>query len=219
MTVMMTIVALALAYVLGSLPGALVLGRFFGRADIRSVGSGSAGMTNAWRTGGTDYGLAVFAFDFLKGVIAVYGIAGVFVGLTGPVSPVGLAGNSAGLAFGCGALAVIGHVFPVFFGFRGGKGAATIGGVLAATIPGVLLMGVGVWIPALVISGYMSLATLLGMAGLTLACLFAPAADTAAKVFVLAMSALLLFSHRQNIQRIRAGTEPRVLGFGRSPRR
>jgi glycerol-3-phosphate acyltransferase PlsY len=189
-------VALVLAYLIGSLSGSLLLAPVFGRADPRASGSGNAGATNALRTGGRGYGAAVLVFDLLKGVVAALLVPALF-------------GLGLAVALACGAAAVIGHVYPVFFGFRGGKGAATLIGVLLALLPGALLLGVAVWIATLVASGYVGLATLLGMVGVALATMFAPAAGLAAKVFVIAMTVLIFYTHRENIQRLRAGTENR----------
>ncbi|MES1928587.1 membrane protein [Salinisphaera dokdonensis CL-ES53] len=193
---MLVALGLVAAYLMGSLSGSLLLARAFGRADPRSSGSGNAGATNALRTGGRGYGAAVLVFDLVKGVVAAL-LVPALLGL----------GFAAALA--CGAAAVIGHVYPVFFGFRGGKGAATLIGVLLALLPGALLLGLAVWIATLVASGYVGLATLLGMVGVSLATLFAPAAGLAAKVFVIVMTALIFYTHRENIQRLRAGTENR----------
>lgn len=194
--IIVAIVAVLAAYLLGSLSGGLLLGRFFGQGDLRSSGSGNAGATNALRAGGRAYGLSVLLFDLVKGALA----AGLVPWLAGAMAP---------LTFTCGAAAVIGHVWPVFFGFRGGKGAATCIGVLLVLLPGALIMGAAVWIATLVASGFVGLATMLGMLGVALACLFAPGATFAAKVFVVFMTALIVYTHRENIARMRAGNENR----------
>lgn len=188
--------ALVVAYLLGSLSGSLLLARFFGGADVRAGGSGNAGATNALRTGGRAYGVAVLVFDLAKGVLA------------GAIVPLVLGLGMAG-ALACGAAAVIGHVYPVFFGFRGGKGAATLIGVLLALMPMALLVGFAVWIATLATTGYVGFATILGMVGVALAVLVAPGASAAAKVFAIAMTALIVYTHRSNIQRMRAGEENR----------
>lgn len=196
MNTLWIVLAVAAAYLVGSLAGSLMLARVFGQADLRTQGSGNAGATNALRTGGRGYGAAVLVFDLLKGVIAALLIPALF-------------GVGPAVAFACGAAAVIGHVYPVFFSFRGGKGAATLIGVLLSLVPGALLLGLAVWIAALVASGYVGLATVVGMLGVALACLFAPAATFAAKVFVCAMTLLIFYTHRDNIRRMHAGTENR----------
>lgn len=190
------IIALLAAYLLGSLPGSLLLAPLFGKADPRTSGSGNAGATNALRTGGRGYGASVLAFDIAKGLLAASLV---------PMA----AGAGPGLAFGCGAAVVLGHVYPVFFGFRGGKGAATLIGVLLALVPGALVVGTAIWIATLVATGYVGLATMLGMAGVMLSCLFAPSALLVARLFTIAATLLIVYTHRENIRRMRAGTENR----------
>ncbi|MDA3942760.1 MAG: glycerol-3-phosphate 1-O-acyltransferase PlsY [Bacteroidetes bacterium] len=194
--ILVAVIAIVAAYLIGSLSGGLILGRFFGQGDLRTSGSGNAGATNALRAGGRGYGLSVLLFDLIKGTVA----GGLVPWLVAAAPP---------LAFTCGAVAVIGHVWPVFFGFRGGKGAATGVGVLLVLLPGALIMGAAVWIAVLVASGFVGLATMLGMVGVALACLFAPAATGAAKVFVVFITVLIVYTHRGNIARMRAGTENR----------
>lgn len=196
MTGVMILLALISAYLIGSLSGSLLLGRLFGQGDLRGSGSGNAGATNALRTGGRGYGAAVLVFDLLKGIVAALLVPALF-------------GLGAAAALACGAAVVIGHVWPVFFGFRGGKGAATLIGVLLVLLPGSLLVGLAVWIAALTATGFVGLATVLAMGGVALACLFAPGAGLAAKLFVLAMTVLVVYTHRGNIQRVRDGTENR----------
>lgn len=196
MAIIAAIVAALVAYLVGSLSGGLLLGRFFGQDDLRSDGSGNAGATNALRAGGRAYGLTVLVFDLVKGAVA----AGLVPWLLG-------AGTAA--TFVCGALGVAGHIWPVFFGFRGGKGAATGIGALLVLLPGALIMGAAVWVATLVASGFVGLATMLGMAGVALACLFAPGTSVAAKLFVVFMTGLIVYTHRDNIARMRAGNENR----------
>ncbi|MES1923679.1 glycerol-3-phosphate 1-O-acyltransferase PlsY [Salinisphaera sp. T31B1] len=184
------------AYLIGSLSGSLLLARAFGQADPRTLGSGNAGATNALRTGGRGFGGAVLVFDLVKGMVA------------GGLLPL-IAGVSPAVALACGAAAVIGHVYPVFFGFRGGKGAATLIGVLLVLLPGALLVGFAVWVTTLVASGFVGLATMLGMLAVALAVLVAPAATVAAKWFVVAMTVVIVYTHRENIRRMRAGNENR----------
>ncbi|GAB3671197.1 glycerol-3-phosphate 1-O-acyltransferase PlsY [Salinisphaera aquimarina] len=196
MNTLLIVFALVAAYLIGSLSGSLLLAPLFGSADPRRSGSGNAGATNALRTGGRGYGAAVLAFDLLKGVVAALLVQAIF-------------GVSQAAAFGCGAMAVIGHVYPVFFGFRGGKGAATLIGVLLVLLPAALLVGLVVWIGTLVTTGFVGLATILGMLAVALTCVVAPAATAAAKLFVIAMTVLIVYTHRENIKRLRAGTENR----------
>src|ERR1700734_1960914 len=123
-------VKLLLAYLLGTLLGSLLLGRLRG-VDIRNMGSGNAGATNALRTQGKLFGFLVLVVDIAKGLFAVWWLP------TAVLPGLGIdAGGSRGwLTFACGFAVIVGHVYPVWFGFRGGKGAATVVGVFAAVDP------------------------------------------------------------------------------------
>ena len=149
-----TLLAIAVAYLLGSIVGSLVLGRFRG-VDIRTQGSGNAGGTNALRTQGKGFAALVMLIDVGKGVLAA-----------GPLAVVAArwGGDLASLQVACGAAAVVGHVWPVFFGFRGGKGAATLVGVVGTIAPGALLALLGVFAVVLVLSGYVGLSTIIATA-------------------------------------------------------
>lgn len=197
MTVFISIVALICAYLLGSLSGGLLLGRWFGQADLRSSGSGNAGATNALRSGGKGYAIAVLLFDLAKGMVA----AGLVPWLA--------SGTLDGWAFACAAAAVFGHVYPLYFGFRGGKGAATLIGTLLVLLPAALGVALVVWVLTLVLTGFVGLSTLLGMLAVALFCMVMHAAVDAATVFVIVMTVLVFYTHRGNIARMCAGTENR----------
>lgn len=187
-----------LAYLIGALSGSLIIGRLLGQADVRGFGSGNAGATNALRAGGRSYGLTVLLFDLVKGVIAALLLPWL---LSAP----------AWVGYACGAAAVIGHVYPVYFGFRGGKGAATLIGVLLVVAFWPLLVGLMVWGMVLVLTGFVGLATILGMmavAAILIATLW-PALISAPVVFGIAMWLLIVFTHRDNIRRMADGTEHR----------
>ena len=145
-----------LAYMLGSLMGGLLVGRVYGGVDIRQQGSGNAGSTNALRTQGKVFALWVFIIDIGKGVAAVWLVPSIPLPvpggeiLTGPWT-----------AAVCGMLAIVGHVFPAFFGFRGGKGAATYVGVVSVLVPMALIPGFIVFVFTLTLSGYVGLSTVL----------------------------------------------------------
>lgn len=186
------------AYLVGALSGSLLIGRLLGKPDLRQSGSGNAGATNALRSGGRGYGLAVLVFDLAKGIVAAGLLPALF--------------DAPGwVAYACGASAVVGHVYPVYFGLRGGKGAATLIGVLMAVVPWPLLAGTVVWVLTLVTTGFVGLATLLGMTAVVcvLVVAFWPALTAAPVVFGLLMWALIVFTHRDNIRRMRAGNENR----------
>lgn len=189
------------AYLLGSLNGALLLGRLRG-IDIRTQGSGNAGGTNALRTQGPAFALGVVLIDVLKAWIAVRVLGG---------------SGTTWLAVGCGLAAVVGHVYPVFHGFRGGKGVATLLGSLLAVSP-LLLGGVlGVWLVMMLLFGMVGLGSIVASAALPLLVLLAArqGAIEAAVVppllgFGVACALLVLWTHRANLARMRAGTEPRA---------
>jgi len=199
MSLLFIILALLVAYLLGSLSGGLLLARLFGNADLRAAGSGNTGATNALRAGGKAYGAAVLVFDLLKGALAA--------GLV----PILFFGGLNGWAFACAAAVVLGHVFPVYHGFRGGKGVATIIGVLLVLLPKALGIGVVIWIVTLVLTGFVGLASLLGMLAVALWCISTHMAVDAATAFVFAMTALVFYTHRGNIARMRSGNENRFI--------
>lgn len=191
------LVALVLAYLMGSLSGGLLIGRMLGKEDLRQGGSGNIGATNALRTGGRGFGLAVLVFDLAKGVLAA-----AFLPLIFPLP---------WLAYACGAAAVLGHVYPVFFGFSGGRGAATLIGVLLVVAPAALLPGLEVWLLCLGLTGYVGLSTVLGMVAVaaTLAFRLGVWPPEPAILFGLAMLVLMLYTHRDNLRRTFAGNENR----------
>ncbi|HVC28251.1 MAG TPA: glycerol-3-phosphate 1-O-acyltransferase PlsY [Gammaproteobacteria bacterium] len=198
------IIRIFIAYVLGSLIGSLIVGKFYGGVDIRKGGSGNAGSTNALRTQGKVFALWVMVIDVGKGVLA----AGVL-----PFLP-WMQGSSVSpgwIAALCGAAAVVGHVFPVFFRFHGGKGAATFLGVLLMLSWPALLLALVVWGLVLMLSGYVSLATILAACSVPVYALLAPGDGFTSPLFWfgVAMALFIVFTHRSNIRRLKAGTENR----------
>ncbi len=205
--------ALLAAYLLGSIPTALWVGRrFFGLADIREHGSGNAGATNTFRVLGPKAGSVVLLIDALKGFAAAYFLPD-FLLAQGAIAPEHLLYYR----LACGVLAIVGHIYPVFAQFRGGKGVATVLGMMLGVAPATVGVCLLVFIVILVLFRYVSLASM--TAGLTFALLqllprFRPAQPFMVYVgFVLA--ALLIYTHRANIGRLRSGTESRVPLFGR----
>ncbi len=193
------------AYLLGALVGSLILGRLRG-VDIRALGSGNAGATNALRTQGKAFGLAVLVLDVAKGALAAAWIPG--LAIPGVGQDPGL--SREWLILACGFAVVIGHVYPVWFGFRGGKGAATIVGVIGATAPHLLVPMVLCWFLVLVVTGYGGLATMLAGGAVTVAAYFLEPGNTPLLGFCAVLAAFIVFTHRGNIARMRAGTENHV---------
>jgi acyl phosphate:glycerol-3-phosphate acyltransferase len=184
---------LAAAYLLGSLSGSLLLGRLRG-VDIRRHGSGNAGGTNALRTQGWRFALGTVLIDVGKGAAAAW------LALR--------AGGPAWLPAAAGFAAMVGHVWPVFHGFRGGKGAGTLVGALAVLWwPGVVAV-VAVWLLVLATTGYVGLSTVLAATALPIVTLLADAPPERI-AFAVAAAAFIVFTHRGNLVRLRAGTEPR----------
>ena len=189
---LMLFFALVVGYLLGSIPFGLVLTRLAGTQDIRTIGSGNIGATNVLRTGRKGLAAATLLGDALKGTVAVL-IAARW-------------GEPAALAGAIGAFT--GHLFPVWLGFKGGKGVATFLGTLFAVAWSAGLAFAGLWLGCAVLFRYSSLAALVASAATPLV-LLALGRPQAALVYV-ALAAALWWMHRANIARLRAGTEGRI---------
>jgi acyl phosphate:glycerol-3-phosphate acyltransferase len=200
MTVL-TLIGLVGGYLLGSIPFGLLLTRAAGLGDVRTIGSGNIGATNVLRTGNKKLAAATLVLDCLKGTAAVL-LASLWLGPT------------PALAAGLGAF--LGHVFPVWLGFKGGKGVATYIGALLGLMP--LLAGVfcGVWLLVAAVTRYSSLSALIAsmaVLGATwmVASPYQSLINRPPMLLVLAvMTALLYIKHRPNIARLAAGTEPKI---------
>jgi glycerol-3-phosphate acyltransferase PlsY len=194
-----------IAYLLGTLLGSLILGRLKG-VDIRRMGSGNAGATNALRTQGKAFGLSVLILDIGKGVLAVAWVPALSlpgVGLDPGVS-------RQWLALACGFAVILGHIYPVWFGFRGGKGVATVIGVIGALEPRLLVPLFGCWLIVVLLTGYVGLASILAGVGLTIAVYRLDPGDTPLLGFCVLVTALVIYTHRGNLARMAAGTENRA---------
>jgi glycerol-3-phosphate acyltransferase PlsY len=194
-----------IAYLLGSVVGALLVGTFRG-VDIREQGSGNAGGTNALRTQGFAFAAATVVIDVGKGWLA----AGWVPGLSLPGVAADPVIDREWLVVACAAAAVIGHVWPQYHGFRGGKGGATLLGALLALMPPLALIAVGVWLVVAMVGGIIAVATMTAAAAMPIALWFSGAANCALVAFTLAMAALVIYAHRDNIRRLRTGDEPRL---------
>jgi glycerol-3-phosphate acyltransferase PlsY len=195
-----------LSYLLGSIMGSLAVARLTGGADIRTQGSGNAGATNALRTQGKKVALAVLLIDLAKGWIATGAIATWAV-------PAGIAPAAAPLAVWnvpvCGIAVMLGHVYPLWYGFRGGKGVATLLGAVLGINAWLLLPMILTWLAAVIVFGYVGLASILGAVALAVAmALTRPGRPLL--VFGILAALLILYTHRSNIARMRAGTESRA---------
>jgi glycerol-3-phosphate acyltransferase PlsY len=194
-----------IAYLLGALIGSLILGRLRG-VDIRALGSGNAGATNALRTQGKLFALLVLAIDIAKGMFAVWWLPSAVLPLVDidPDLP------RQWLTVACGCAVIVGHVYPVWFGFRGGKGAATVVGVVAAVEPRLLVPVVATWFVVLVLTGYVSLATMLSGVALVAAAYVLETANIPLLCFSVAVSLFVVYTHRSNVARLANGRENRV---------
>jgi glycerol-3-phosphate acyltransferase PlsY len=196
------------SYLIGSLIGSLIVGKLRGGVDIRTLGSGNAGGTNALRTQGKSFALWVMIIDIGKGIIATRLIASL------PLQGLGLAtagGLREWLPVVCGLAAIIGHVYPVWYGFRGGKGVATLVGVVFGVEPILLGVVLLVWLATVILFGFVGLASIVAAASIAF---FVAATGmqpyTPLLSFGVAVALLVVFTHRANLARMRAGTEPRA---------
>jgi len=197
-----------IAYLLGSIVGSLVVGRFKG-VDIRKMGSGNAGATNALRTQGKAFGIAVFIIDIAKGWLAAAWLPG--LSLAAPGVPASSIEQVAWLPAACGFAAIIGHCFPVWHGFRGGKGVATLIGAFAGLDPWFLLPMFATWLAVIAVSGFVGLASICAAVALPAYLVIRDGVVmTPELAFAIACAALVVFTHRGNVQRMREGTEPRA---------
>lgn len=196
-----------LAYLLGSIIGGLIVGQLRGGVDIRKLGSGNAGGTNALRTQGPMFAFWVMVIDAGKGWVA----AAVLPPLQFPFVGIDPTIDRLWLAVACAAAVVVGHVYPVWYGFRGGKGAATLIGVLLGLKPVALVPVLIVWLIVVMLSGFVGLATMLATATFP-AYVAVSGIDPswALLSFGCVMLLFVCYTHRSNIERMRMGTENRA---------
>ncbi|HYM35992.1 MAG TPA: glycerol-3-phosphate 1-O-acyltransferase PlsY [Steroidobacteraceae bacterium] len=188
------------AYLIGSLVGSLIIGKLRGGVDIRKLGSGNAGGTNALRTQGVWFALGVMVIDVGKGWFA----ADILPSLPFAVEP----SKSEWLPIACAAAVVFGHIYPVFFDFRGGKGAATLIGVVLGLNTMAAIPTMIIWFAVLLFTGYVGLATIIATTSFPVYVLLVENSNPQF-IFGIAMTLLVIFTHRGNIARMRAGTENR----------
>jgi acyl phosphate:glycerol-3-phosphate acyltransferase len=193
-----------IAYLLGSIVGSLLIGRLSG-VDIRSMGSGNAGATNALRTLGKKVALVVFVIDLAKGWLATALLAPAMLPAIPPAAPA-LHGWCIPV---CGLGAVVGHVYPLWYGFRGGKGMATLLGAVLGINAWLALPMILAWLAAVILSGFVSLGSILASAAVAVA-LIAIRAGIPLVTFGGFALIFITFTHRSNIARMSAGTEARA---------
>lgn len=195
------------AYLIGAIPFGLLIARSRG-IDIRSVGSRNIGATNVFRCVGKSWGIATFILDMGKGWCGAVAIPALVAWLPGVPSPEAIEWRLLG-----GVCAVIGHTWPVFAGFKGGKGVATSAGMLIGVAPAAAGLALALWLVVFIVSGIVSLASILAAAVLGVAIWFPPFCPAEGPLLPAVMSLLALLvivRHRANIRRLLNGTESRL---------
>ena len=185
-------IKIILSYLLGSISGSMLLGKFKG-IDIRKMGSGNTGGTNAFRTMGGVFALGVFSIDVLKGFISV------------KLYPI----DMIELTILCGISAVIGHVYPIYYGFKGGKGAGPLLGILLALFPSFLIIGLPIWLIVLILSGYVGLSTIIAGIALPIctSIFYTDGIYSQFGFFSVMVAIFISYTHRSNIHRMIEGNE------------
>lgn len=207
------VLLIVLAYFIGSIPTALVISKAFFRIDIRDYGSGNMGATNTFRVLGSKYGTVVMICDILKGMAAV----GLFNFLPQYHSDEWARTN---LMVGLGLAAVLGHIFPIFAQFRGGKGVATLFGMILAVQPVIAASCVGVFLLVLYLTRYVSLSSITAGIALPICVLWIWNDDVILyRIFAICVAALIILTHQKNIVKILRGDESRVPIFKGRDRR
>ena len=191
-----TALLLAGAYLVGAIPFSFLVARLFGVRDVRAVGSGNVGATNVMRSAGRTAGILAFLLDASKGALAAFAVQR----LDGSASP---------LAPLAGAAAVLGHMYPVWLGFRGGKGVATGAGAFLPLAPVATGIGLLAFALTLGVSRYVSLASMVGALALAVSTFVSQRSPVICWT-ALAIALFVVWKHRGNLQRLRAGTENRI---------
>lgn len=201
---MKELILIIIAYLLGSIPTALIISKKYFGIDIRDYGSGNMGATNTFRVLGSKYGTIVMVIDILKGMIAVALFNFLPHYLSNEL-------DRTNFMIGLGLAAVIGHVFPIFAQFKGGKGVATLFGMILAVQPVVAISCVGVFLLVLYLTRYVSLSSILGAIMLPVSVLWIwNEHEIMYRIFALLVAFMVLITHQKNIGRILRGVESRI---------
>ena len=198
------------SYLLGAIPTSIWTGKLFYRIDIREFGSGNAGASNAFRVFGFSVGLFVLILDMFKGFVAVKLLK--FFSFVQPSTP-----EYVNIQIILGIAAVLGHIYPIYSGFRGGKGVATVFGVLLALHPYATLCAAGIFLIGFISTRYSSIGSIL--AGLSFPVWIIVVFDSPylhLKVFSILVSLLIIFTHRKNLMRLWNGTESKTYLFSKT---
>ncbi len=199
-------ILLLISYLLGSIPSAVLISKRYYGIDIREYGSKNAGSTNVLRVLGKRAALPVFLLDFLKGFVAVTLIG--IVRYNPDVSSAWLINLRIIAVF----IAVIGHIFPVFANFKGGKGVATLVGAVTGIYPPIMLFSFGVWFVVFFFSHYVSLSSMVAGVAFPILTIISPTANKSIAFvsFSIVVAILLIWTHRENIGRLRRGEESKI---------
>lgn len=210
-----TLTVLFISYILGSIPSAIWVGKLTKGVDVREHGSGNAGTTNTFRVLGVPFGITVFIMDFMKGFVPSFWLSAIAFDLfSGPLAPPNWE-VEAFLRIACGVMAVVGHMFPVFAKFKGGKGAATACGMLFGIEPISIAISFAVFGLTILISRYVSLASIIATALYPITLLVMRYVldiyvDGSIIIFGALIASGIIYKHKSNIGRLLNGTESKV---------
>lgn len=198
------VLLILLAYFIGSVPTAVWISKYFFKIDIRDYGSGNAGATNTFRVLGSKWGTIVMSVDVLKGIIAT----SLYILLPYYLTD---EWDRTNFMIGLGLAAVLGHIFPIWAGFRGGKGVATLLGMAVAIQPLVALCCVGVFLLVLYLTRFVSLSSILAGVSFMVFILFIfNEKETLYRIFAVLVALMVILTHQKNIGRILKGTESKI---------
>ncbi len=203
------LILLLSAYILGSIPSAVWIGKYFFKIDVREYGSGNAGATNTFRVLGKKAGIPVLAIDVLKGFTAVK-----LAFLQNMIPHIVTENPFMNLMLALGIAALLGHIFPVFAAFRGGKGIATLLGIVFAVMWQAALIAVFLFLIILIFSKYVSLGSMLAGLAFTVLIIFVFEEQAPSlKIFSVVIAVLVLVTHQKNITRLAQGVENKTYLF------
>ncbi|MGD0341133.1 MAG: glycerol-3-phosphate 1-O-acyltransferase PlsY [Bacteroidales bacterium] len=206
MNILYGLIAAIAAYLLGSIPTAVWIGKTFHKVDVREHGSGNAGTTNTIRVLGWKTGIPVLIIDMAKGWLAA--MLPVFLKIAPPGSA-----QLINLQIMTGLFAIVGHIFPLFAGFRGGKGVATVAGAMLAIHPFLTLSCFGVFLIVLVLTGIVSVSSMsMGIAFPVLLFTLFHTPSLIFRIFSVLVAVSLIITHRKNIKRLLKGEEKKLFG-------
>ena len=213
------LIVAVMAYLLGSIPFGYLLVRIFRGEDIRQTGSGNIGATNVARSGAKGLGIATLVLDALKGFVAVF-LGGMFSRVEYPGTQ--FCGNprielAMRLMSIAALFAVLGHMFPVWLKFKGGKGVATALGVFCLLFPKAILISLAIFIVVVVVTRYVSLGSILGAVAFPIAAYFLEHPDKTPLLLTSAIALVVVLKHHENVRRLLRGTENRLGGSKTAP--